>query len=133
MEIKFRKFKVGESEILMGKDSKQNDELVKQFKGEKNKIIHTVAPGSPFCVINDLKPSAITIYLSGACCAAYSQDWRDNKKNTKINIFTGKDVNKTFGMKTGTWKVKNSKTRIIKKEDILKIKKNGKNRTSPTR
>jgi len=74
-------------------------------------------------VIDNAKPSGEDINLSGAHCAGYSQDWRDNKKNVKVNIFTGKDVNKSKGMKIGTWKVKNSKIKTIKKQDIIKIKK----------
>ena len=35
-----------------------------------------------------------------------------------MSIFTGKDIKKERGMETGTWGVKNSKTKTIKKEDI---------------
>jgi len=112
------------AKIILGKDAKSNDELVEKFRGKENTILHTVAPGSPFCVIDKpIKPFNEDITISGAHCAAYSQDWRDNKKNVKVNIFTGKDVNKIKGMKIGTWKVKKSKTKIIKKQDIIKIKK----------
>ncbi len=109
--------------ILLGKNAENNDELVKKFKGKENTIIHTVAPGSPFCVIDKLNPSKEEISASGAICARFSQDWRDNKKNVRVNIFTGKDVNKERGMKVGTWKVKKSKTKTIKKKEIIKIKK----------
>ena len=110
------------TKILLGKDAKSNDELMKKFEGKENTIIHTVSPGSPFCVIDDLKPSREDINLSGAYCARYSQDWRDNKRDVKVNIFTGKDVNKKRGMKIGTWKVKESKTKTIKKKDVIKVK-----------
>ena len=121
--MKFRE-KVLESgtEILLGKNAENNDELIEKFKGKDNTIMHTVAPGSPFCVINRLNPSSLDINASGAYCARYSQDWRDNKKDVKMSIFTGRDVNKEKGMKIGMWKVKKSKTRVIKKEDILKSK-----------
>ena len=109
--------------LLLGKNAENNDELMKKFVGERNIIMHTVKPGSPFCVIDDLNPSKGDINLSGSVCVGYSQAWRDNKKDTKINIFTGKDVNKKRGMKVGTWKVKKSKTKTIKKGDIIKIKK----------
>ncbi len=112
------------TQLLLGKDAESNDKLMKKFKGKENTIIHTVQPGSPFCVIdNPIKPSKEDITISGAHCAGFSQDWRDNKKDVKVNIFTGKDINKTKGMKIGTWKVKNSKTKIIKKEDIEKCQK----------
>jgi len=109
------------TKILLGKDEKSNDELMKKFKGKENIIIHTVASGSPFCVIDNLKPSRKDITISGAYCAEYSQDWRDNKKDVKINIFTGKGISKEKGMKPGTWKVERLKTKIIKKRKIEKF------------
>jgi len=111
------------TEILLGKDAESNDELMREFKGKENIILHTSAPGSPFCVINKLKPSKETIKLSGAYCARYSQDWRDNKKDVKMHVFTGKDVKKPFFAKKGTWKI-TKKPRVIKikKKDIEKIK-----------
>ena len=50
-------------------------------------------------------------------------------------MFTGKDISKRFWMKQGTWRVKNSKTIKIKKEDILKFERLKENdaRTSSTR
>jgi predicted ribosome quality control (RQC) complex YloA/Tae2 family protein len=123
-KTKFREIelKTG-TKLLLGKNEDNNDELMKKFKGEPNTIIHTVAPGSPFCVIeNNLKPSKEEIYLSGDHCAKYSQDWRDNKSDVEVNIFTGKDISKKFWMKAGTWKVKKSKKKTIKKADILKLK-----------
>ncbi len=124
-KMKFREITLESgTNILLGKNAEQNDELVKQFKGKENTIIHTVASGSPFCVIEDLDPSRKDINLSGTFCATYSQDWRDNKRDVKVSIFSGKDVNKSKGMEIGTWKVKNSKIKIIKKQDIEKCQKN---------
>lgn len=107
--------------ILLGRNAENNDELMKKFKGKENIIMHTVAPGSPFCVIDNLKPSKEDINLGGVYCARYSQDWRDNKGNVKVSVFNGKNVSKEKGMKTGMWKVKKSKTKIIKKGEIEKI------------
>ncbi len=119
----FRK-KIMESgtRILLGKNAENNDELMKKFQGKENIIIHTVAPGSPFCVIDELNPSHKDVSASGAICARYSQDWRDNKSNVKVSIFTGRDINKERGMKTGMWKVKKSKTKTIKKKNIEELK-----------
>jgi len=69
-------------------------------------------------VIDNLKPSKKDIVTSRAICVSYSQDWRDNKSDVKINIFTGKDISKEKGMKPGTWKVRKSKTKTIKKRKI---------------
>jgi predicted ribosome quality control (RQC) complex YloA/Tae2 family protein len=111
------------TKILLGKDEKSNDELMKKFKGKENIIIHTVASGSPFCVIDNLKPSRKDIAISGAYCAGYSQDWRDNKKDVFVNVFTGKDISKEKGMNPGTWKVEKLKTKIIKKKKIENARK----------
>ena len=123
-KMTFREIKLESGiKIFLGKDAESNDELVGKFKGKENIIIHTVASGSPFCVIDNSDPSKKDISASGAICARYSQDWRDNQRDVKVNIFTGKDVNKKRGMKIGTWKVKKSKTKTIKKTEIIKFKK----------
>jgi predicted ribosome quality control (RQC) complex YloA/Tae2 family protein len=119
--MKFREIVLASgTKFLLGKDAKGNDELMKKFRGKENKIIHTVAPGSPFCVIENLVFEG-DIHAAGAVCAKYSQDWRDNKRDVDVNVFTGKDVSKGKSDKPGTWKVKKSKVIKIKKEDILKL------------
>ena len=118
--MKFREFilKSG-TKIFLGKDAKNNDKLVKKFRGKGNVIIHTVASGSPFCVIENLNPTKEEIKEAGIICASKSQDWRDNKSNIKIDIFTGKDVKKTIFMKTGSWRLRNKpKALNIDKKDI---------------
>ena len=126
--MKYREFKTSSgAKIILGKDAKSNDELMRKFEGKENIIIHTVAPGSPFCVIDDLKPSRKDIAEAAGACVFHSQDWRDNRGNVKVNIFTGKDVEKKKDMKEGTWKVKKSKTKIIKKRKIINLIKNVKN------
>jgi len=110
------------TKILLGKDAESNDNLMKKFEGKPNTILHTSSPGSPFCVIDKLNPSQADVKISGTICIAYSQDWRDNKRDTMIDVFTGKDIKKSSRMKPGTWKVKKSETIKIKKSDISKIK-----------
>lgn len=119
---KFREFELSsETRIFLGKDAKSNDELVKQFKGKENIILHTAEPGSGFCVIEKTKPLQKEIKEAAVFCARYSQDWRDNKRDIEVDVFTGKDVSKSIFMKVGTWKVRNKKKRIkVKKEDIKK-------------
>lgn len=116
----FREIKLSDkTKILLGRNAENNDELMKKFKGKENTILHTESPGSPFCVIDELKPTKIQIAASGAICVAYSQDWRDNKRDAIVNVFTGKDAKKRFWMKKGTWKVGNSRKMKIKKKDVL--------------
>lgn len=110
------------TKVLLGRDSKNNDELVASYKGKDNVILHTVSPGSPFCVIEATDPTKDEIYEAAAYTAKKSQAWRDTKTDIKIHIFTGRDVKKPFWMKEGSWKLKNKpKTMTVKKKDILKI------------
>ncbi len=120
--MKFREFLLESgTKIILGKDAKSNEELVNRFKGKENTILHTSAPGSPFGVIEKKDPTSEEIHDSAIITARYSQDWRDNKSDVKVNVFTGKDVYKKKGMPTGTFGVKKSRTIIVKKKDILKL------------
>jgi predicted ribosome quality control (RQC) complex YloA/Tae2 family protein len=111
--------------ILLGKNSENNDELVKEYVGKWNIILHTAKPGSPFCIIKKLNPLKEEIKESAIICASKSQDWRDNKKDVVIHMFTGKNVSKKEGMKSGTWGLK-SKPKLIKvkKREIEEWEKN---------
>jgi predicted ribosome quality control (RQC) complex YloA/Tae2 family protein len=104
--------------IFLGKNSENNDELVKSYHGKENVILHTAKPGSPFCVIDKIKPKPTKeeIKLSAIICASKSQDWRDNKKDVDVHVFTGKDVHKESTMKSGCWGIK-------KKPKLIKVKK----------
>ena len=111
-----------EAKIFLGKNAENNDELVKEFKGKENIIIHTVEPGSPFCVIEKLNPTKKEIQEAAIICASKSHDWRDNKKDVNVCVFSGKEVYKINGMKTGTWGVRKKENKIkVKKEDILRV------------
>ncbi|OGJ11942.1 hypothetical protein A3K62_01505 [Candidatus Pacearchaeota archaeon RBG_16_35_8] len=120
--MNFRKITLkSEAGLVLGKDEDSNDYLMNDFKGKENIILHTAAPGSPFGVIEKIKPTKKEIQEAGVFVAKYSQDWRDNHGDVRINVFTGKDISKSLGMKPGLWKVKKSKTITIKKKDIEKI------------
>ena len=107
--------------VLAGKNAKNNEELVKQ--AEKNEIVlHTAKPGSPFVSIKG-KANKKDIKEAAIFCAEYSQDWRDNKEDVKVHLFTGNDVYKKKGMKAGTFGVRKFKIIKVKKEDIIKTKK----------
>jgi len=104
------------TKVFLGKTSENNDELVKSYQGKENIILHTAKPGSPFCVIDKLNPTREEIKSSAILCASKSQDWRDNKKDVIIHVFTGKYVHKEKIMKNGTWGLK-------KKPKLIKVKK----------
>ena len=111
--------------IYLGKNSENNDELVDSYQGKSNTILHTAKPGSPFCVISNTNPTKDEIKESAVICAAKSHDWRDNKGDVIVNVFTGKDVYKEKIMKSGTWGLsKKPKLIKVKKQDIEKWTKN---------
>jgi predicted ribosome quality control (RQC) complex YloA/Tae2 family protein len=118
----FRKISLEKGKkIILGKSAEGNDELMRMYMGKPNTILHTKASGSPFGVIEKLKPTRKEIYLAGAAVARYSQDWRDNKKDVVVEAFTGKDISKESSMKPGTWMVKKSRNITVKKRDILMV------------
>ncbi|MEX0932497.1 MAG: NFACT RNA binding domain-containing protein [Candidatus Pacearchaeota archaeon] len=119
--MNFRKIELNGIRLFLGRNAENNDELMRKFKDKKNTILHTEASGSPFCVIEKLKPSKEEIYSAGSVCAKYSQDWRNRKSDIEVHIFTGKDISKRFWMKKGSWSVKNLKKIKVKKQDILKF------------
>lgn len=122
--MKFREIKLKSgTRIFLGKNAENNDELVKKFKGKENVILHTSAPGSPFGVIEDGDTSKEEIREAGTFVAKYSQDWRDNKRDVIIDVFTGKEVSKPWFAKAGLWNVKKSKKIKIKKIEIEKLEK----------
>jgi predicted ribosome quality control (RQC) complex YloA/Tae2 family protein len=108
--------------IFLGKNSENNDELVEEYHGRANIILHTAKPGSPFCIIEKLKPTKEEIKEAAIICASKSQDWRDNHGEVIIHIFSGKDVHKEKNMKSGTWGLK-SKPKLIKvkKSEIERV------------
>jgi predicted ribosome quality control (RQC) complex YloA/Tae2 family protein len=112
--MKPREFKLKSgTEIILGKNSENNDEIVKEYSGKKNVILHTAKPGSPFCIIKRLNPSKEDIRESAIICASRSQNWRDNKGDVIVHSFNGKNVSKREDMKSGTWAI-NSKPKLIK-------------------
>ena len=121
--MEFRQFELSSgTKIFLGKNAENNDELVKSFKGKENVILHTIAPGSPFCVIDKINPTEKEIKESAIICASKSQNWRDNKSNVEVHQFAGTDVKKPIFAKAGTWKV-NGKLKVISvnKKEIQKF------------
>lgn len=118
-QVKFREFKTSSGKkVLGGKSAENNEKLIGQAKpGEI--VLHTKAPGSPFCNIKG-KATPEDIKEAAVFCARYSQDWRDNKKDVKIHYFKGREISKKKKMKVGTFSVKKFKEIKVKKGDIIK-------------
>ena len=116
--LKFREFVTsGGTAVFGGKNSGQNDELVKTSK-RNDVLLHTVRPGSPFVNLGK-NPSVKDIKEAAVFCARYSQAWRDSHKDVVVQQFLRADMEKNFKMKEGTWGVRKVlKNIVVKKEDI---------------
>ncbi len=118
--MNFREFYTSSGKgVLGGKSAEQNEELMKDFIGKDNLILHTEKPGSPFCVIQDLNPSKNDLKETAIFCASKSHDWRDNKQDVRVHIFSGKVVYKNKSMPKGTFGVKEYETINVKRKEIL--------------
>lgn len=115
--INFRKFVLcSGKEVLCGKNSEQNELVVAQ-SGNDEAVLHTKAPGSPFCNIKG-KATPADIKETAVICAAFSKDWKQHKSDVEIHLFKGKDIFKEGEMKEGTFGVKKAKSLKVKKENI---------------
>ncbi len=117
----FRKFALDSGkEIIMGRDSEQNDLLVEVAKSN-DVLLHTEEPGSPF--VNLGETATIEEINEGIIfCALKSQDWRDNQRDIKVNVFKKRDCFKSGKMESGTWGVKKyNDTLKVNKLDILRL------------
>jgi len=123
--MKFREFYTSSNKlVLCGKNAEQNEDLIKNHISPEETVLHTKAPGSPFCVIKSNKPTAKDIKETAIICAAYSKDWKKNQNDVEVHIFKASDISKQKGMKVGTFSVKNAKGLIVKKQAIIKFLEN---------
>ncbi|MEM2933175.1 MAG: NFACT RNA binding domain-containing protein [Candidatus Pacearchaeota archaeon] len=116
----FRKALTSSGKLMLGgKNAEQNEEIVKQAAKDEV-VLHTKAAGSPFVNIKG-KASRRDIKEAAIFCAAYSRDWKKNKKDVEVHYFKGKDIFKTKDMALGTFGVKKVKKIIVNKEEIEKF------------
>lgn len=124
-EVKFRKYcTLSGKDVVCGKDAEQNELVVAQ-SGDSESVLHTKAPGSPFCNIKVNNPTQEDIYETAVFCAKYSRAWKQTKKkkDVVVNIFYKRDTKKDAGMKKGCFAVSKSKKLKVKKEDVLEFEK----------
>ena len=96
---------------MAGKNAKQNEEVVKQAKkGEL--VLHTSAPGSPFCVIKGKDLSKEDVKEAAIFCACFSKAWKQGKERAEVHVFKAEDIYKNKGMKEGTFGVKKIAKRL---------------------
>ena len=114
---KFRWFFTSRGFVVVGgKNQEQNEQLIKKYLDKKDIVLHTKAPGSPFCVIkaSRKKISGRDIKEAAIFCACFSQQWKKRKKQVEIHIFKSEQIFKEKRQKTGTFSIlgKVQKTKV---------------------
>lgn len=121
---KYRCFNTSSGRLVLGgKSAEQNEELMNDFIGKGNIIMHTEKPGSPFCIIlGENKPAKSDIREAAVFCARHSREWKKDNSDVLVHAFSGKDAYKDKGMKKGTFGVGKIRRKIrVKKKEINKL------------
>jgi hypothetical protein len=108
--------------VIGGKTAAQNDELLHQVtaRSEPLLVMHTLGPGSPFCVIL-ASVEKITKADREECAiftACFSRAWRAGASKAAVDAFLSSQLYKEKQMKPGTWGVE---TRIERFNAPLKL------------
>lgn len=92
--------------VIGGKSAEQNEETV-PLAERGDIVLHTKLPGSPFCIIksNGQKITDSDINEAAVFCASFSQQWKKNKKEVEIHIFSPEQIFKDIKTKKGTFTV----------------------------
>lgn len=102
----YRWFFTSEDKLVIGgKSSKQNEEIMSKVEKD-DLVLHTSAPGSPFCIIKN--PSRKEVEEVAIFTACFSHEWKKLKKKSEVHIFTSEQVTKKKGMKEGTFGIMGS-------------------------
>ena len=118
--------------IVGGKNAESNDNLLNELKktGKNYVVMHTKAPGSPFCIIfsdiKDVTPKDIEECAIFTGC--FSRAWKEMCMTAVIDVFKLSQLSKDKLMKTGTWQVKGKteqkkvflKLAIVFQENIIR-------------
>jgi len=91
--------------VIGGKNAEQNEEIMKSVEN-KDVVMHTSTPGSPFCIIK--KPGKKDLEETAIFTACFSHEWKKGKRTAYIHVFKGDQVIKKKHMKTGTFGIMGS-------------------------
>lgn len=106
-KAKFRHFYTSSGKLVeYGKSAEQNEKLVASLLKERKDeiVLHTKAPGSPFCVIRG-KASAKDTRETAVVCASFSQQWKQGKKKAEVHIFRTEQIAKEKRSAVGSFTV----------------------------
>lgn len=117
--------------VIGGKSDEQNEEIVRIAKAS-DVILHTKAPGSPFCVIQEsVEEREKDMEEAATFCACFSQAWKKGKSPIEVQSFTKNQVYKEKKMKTGTFGIKGEIKKIKVKLNLWLDFQEGKLRSVP--
>ncbi len=117
--------------VIGGKSDSQNEEVVRLAK-TSDIILHTKAPGSPFCVLQDsVEEGAKDIEEAAIFCACFSQSWKKAKGTIEVHSFTKNQVYKEKKSATGTFGIKGEVKKIKAKLNLWLDFQEGKLRAVP--
>ncbi len=127
--------------VIGGKNSEQNEQIIKNHLDAQDIILHTKAPGSPFCIIKKkLKKKKISskdIKETAIFCACFSQQWKKKKAKGKkknqieVHIFKSSQIFKEKKEKTGTFNVLGNVNKVFVKPELWLGKQKDKLRAVP--
>ena len=108
--------------VIGGKNSAQNEEVIKSYLKKKDFILHTKAPGSPFCIIKaeskNKKISNKDIKECAVFCACFSQQWKKKKEQIEVHIFKADQIFKEKKQKIGTFSVLGKVDKVFVKPEL---------------
>lgn len=117
--------------VVGGKNDEQNELALDKFLKPEYYVLHTTAPGSPFCIIKSDNPGKKDIDEAAIFCACFSQQWKLGTKEINVDVFKGNQIYKSKGMKTGTFGVEGKRKTIKVKPELVLIVQNNKLRAVP--
>ncbi len=115
--------------VIGGKNAEQNEEIVKNANPQSI-LLHTAAPGSPFCIIQN--PSETDLEEAAVFTACFGQEWKRGKAKIEVHIFSKSQIKKTSSMKAGTFGITGSiKKKTVAAQLYLDFQKGKKLRSLP--
>lgn len=118
--------------VIAGKNASQNDDIVKTAR-KNDLILHTLARGSPFCIIKAKKKiDSQSIKEAAIFCASFSKAWKQKKKVVEVHAFNKANTYKTKRMPKGTYGVKRIEKKLKVKPGLAIGIKQGKMQCSPS-
>ena len=115
--------------VVGGKSADSNDSLLNELKKMHKELVvmHTKAPGSPFCAI--IAPvntvSNEDLHESAIFTGCFSRAWKEGKSTATVHSFKLSQLSKEGDMKEGSWNVKGRVRDFIVKLELVITKQNG--------